>query len=63
MLTRLQRALVASAAGRCLAIDLVAVHADRAMEILDAMIEVEHDDVERREILLKAKDILPSLGS
>jgi hypothetical protein len=61
MLMRLRRALLTSAAGRCLAIDLAEVHGDDAMEVLDAMIDMETHDLDRRDILLKARDVLANI--
>jgi hypothetical protein len=55
MLMRLRRALLVSAAGRNLAIDLIEEHGERALGVLDAMSACEPTDTIRRDILLKAR--------
>lgn len=61
MLKRLRRALLASAAGRYLAMDLAEVHGEQAADVLEKMLIEDRDDPERRAVLLKARRALRSI--
>ncbi len=62
MLRRFRRALLISAMGRNLAVDLVASHGAAAPAELHAMLAMENADPDHREILLKAGHELRKLG-